>query len=70
MSGKRIVGIVVIVVGLVLLIMGISETNSLGEKVLQGTIGEYSSSTMLLLIVGIVLIVAGAIVMMKGRKRR
>jgi LPXTG-motif cell wall-anchored protein len=70
MPVKKMVGLAALIVGVVLLIVGISATHSFTEKLTHGAVGEYSSSTMLLLIVGIVLIVAGAVVLLMGRKRR
>lgn len=60
MSIQRLLGLAVFVVGIILLVVGIHSTNSIGEKVANEFQGHYSSTTMWYIIGGSVLIVIGA----------
>lgn len=55
----RILGIVMLIVGLVVLGFGINSSLTLGEKVVENLSGRFTSSTMWYIIGGIALIAAG-----------
>lgn len=59
MHFKRVVGLAIFVVGLVLLIFGISSTNKVKEKVVESVQGRYTETTMWYIIGGSLLIVIG-----------
>lgn len=59
MSPMRILGLVVLVIGVVLLVFGINATHSIGERVTEGVTGKYTSGTMWYIIAGIAGIVVG-----------
>lgn len=59
MTIERIIGLVMMVVGIVLLVFGINATDKFGEQVLDQFTGRYSNETMWYIIGGIALIVAG-----------
>ena len=61
MSINRIVGIVLVVAGVVLLVMGLQATDSIGEKVHEGVTGRYTDSTTWYIVGGIAAIVGGGI---------
>jgi hypothetical protein len=56
----RVLGMTVLVIGVVLLVFGISATQKTGEKVRDELTGHYSSSTVWYIIGGLALIVGGA----------
>src|SRR5580658_6322823 len=55
----RIFGIVILIVGLVVLGFGINSSQAVGEKVVEGLSGRFTSNTMWYIIGGIALIVGG-----------
>ena len=55
----RILGIVILVVGVVLLLFGLNSSQAVTEKIVEGVTGRFTSNTMLYLIGGIALIVGG-----------
>jgi len=65
----RILGIVLFVVGIVLLIFGISSSQSVGEKMMGGVTGHYTHDTMWYIIGGIACIVGGSALAMMKRFR-
>lgn len=69
MNMKRILGIVLLIVGAVLLYFGLQSTDSFGEKIVEGVTGRYSDGTMGYLIGGAVsaAIGLGLLVFGKGR---
>ena len=58
MPANRIVGIVVRVAGVVLLVMGLQATDSIGEKLHEGLTGRYTDNTTWYIVGGIAAIVA------------
>lgn len=68
MNAVRILGVVILVVGVVLLAMGINATQSTGEELREGLTGKYSSATVWYIIGGIVCLVGGgALALFGGR---
>ncbi len=68
MSGAKILGIVLIVVGAILLYFGINATESVGEQVVEGVTGRYTDNTMWYLIGGGVAAAAGIGLLLFGKK--
>lgn len=60
MSPQRILGIVLIVVGVVLAIIGFQATDSLGERLSNTFTGHWSDKTNFYIIGGIAAVVLGA----------
>ena len=69
MGNKRIIGIVLLVVGAALLYFGFQATDAPVEEVRQKVTGDYSDQTMLYLIAGAAAAVAGLAMMLVGGKR-
>lgn len=64
----RILGIVILVVGVVLLLFGINSTQAVTEKVVEGFTGRFTANTMIYLIGGIAMIVGGGALVIFGGK--
>lgn len=65
----RILGIVILVVGIVVLGFGLNSTQAVGEKVVENLSGRFTENTMWYLISGIALIVGGgALAFFSGNK--
>jgi hypothetical protein len=56
----RIIGLVLLAVGVTLLIFGYNASQSVGEKVVEGITGRFTEQTMGYLIGGIAALVGGA----------
>lgn len=70
MSTPRIAGLVVAVVGIVLLVMGLNATDSLGENIHEGLTGRFTDKTTWFIVGGIAAIVGGgALAFVKGGRR-
>ncbi|MEH6387717.1 MULTISPECIES: DUF3185 family protein [Pseudomonas] len=61
MATQKIIGIVLLALGLVLLYFGWQSSQSLGDQVAETFTGRFTEGTMWYLIVGCMAIVAGAI---------
>lgn len=59
MKFSRILGIIIFVVGLVLLIMGISGMQDTGQKIAKEATGHYTNTIMGYTIGGVVLMIGG-----------
>lgn len=57
----RALGIVILIVGLVVLGFGINSSQALGEKVVEGISGRFTSNTMWYIIGGVALIAFGGV---------
>jgi hypothetical protein len=66
MSIGRILGLVLLAVGIVLLVMGINATQGTSESFREGLTGKYSGQTMWYLVGGIAGIVGGAALALFG----
>ena len=61
MSLNRIIGVLLLVVGIVFLAIGISATQAITDKVVEGVTGRYTDKTMIYLIVGALMVVLGGL---------
>lgn len=62
----RIVGIVLLAVGIVALLFGLNSSQAVGEKVVESVTGRFTSTTMWYLIGGIAMIVGGGALFLFG----
>jgi len=60
MSPNRIVGIVLLVVGVIFFVLGIGATDSVGESISEGLTGNYTDKTTWYIVGGAVAAVVGA----------
>jgi hypothetical protein len=67
MSQNRIIGIVLLVVGVVLLIWGISASNSAADQISDTFTGRFTQATMWYIIGGIVLGLIGLLMLFRGK---
>lgn len=67
MSVSRIVGLVLMVLGIALLAVGINAADSAGEQLREAFTGRFSEGTTWYMIGGIVAIVAGGALALFGR---
>ncbi|HEV8113673.1 MAG TPA: DUF3185 family protein [Planctomycetota bacterium] len=65
----RIIGIVLLVVGIVLVLFGLNATDSVADTVKEGVTGRYTDKTMWYLIGGAALIIAGGGLGLAGKRR-
>jgi drug/metabolite transporter (DMT)-like permease len=68
MSGNRIVGIVILVVGVVLVVFGMSSSQAPLDQVSQTFTGRFTQTTMMYLIIGIVAVIGGGLLALSGRR--
>jgi hypothetical protein len=68
MTGVRVFGIVIAVVGAVILAIGLNASHSLVDRASQTLVGHYSHETMTYIIVGIATLVGGALTALVGRR--
>ena len=64
----RVLGIVLLVVGLALLVFGLNSTDTLANDVSEGLTGRFTDKTMWYLIGGGALAVGGAVMALRGGK--
>jgi drug/metabolite transporter (DMT)-like permease len=69
MSGMRVIGIVLAVVGVVLLFFGITASDSLVDQASKTFTGRFTQQTMIYIIVGVVLLVGGGLTALSARRR-
>ncbi len=62
----KMIGILVAVAGVVLLIMGLSATDSFSEGVTHGVTGHYTDKTTWFIVGGIIAMVAGGLFTWRG----
>ena len=68
MSGNRIIGLVLVVVGIVLLVFGMNASQAPVDQVTQTFTGRFTQTTMTYLIIGIVAVVGGGLLALMGRR--
>jgi len=68
MSGYRVIGIVIAVVGAVLLCFGLNGSHSLVDQASQTLTGRFTQTTMTYIILGIVALVGGALTALAGKR--
>lgn len=66
MDSTRILGIVALVIGVILLGFGLTATQSVTEKVVEGVAGRYTENTMWYIIIGVAMIVGGGAFAIRG----
>lgn len=67
MAGPKLLGIILLVVGVILLIFGFNASQSLGDQVAETFTGRFTDETMWYLIGGAVAVVVGGFLTL-GRK--
>lgn len=60
MGSQKLVGIVLLVVGILLLVFGLQSSQSLGDQVVETFTGRFTQGTMLMIIGGAAALAAGA----------
>jgi len=60
MSFKRLLGLAILIVGVVLLVFGINSSHAFNEKVAESVQGHFTDKTTLYIIGGIVCIIVGS----------
>jgi drug/metabolite transporter (DMT)-like permease len=68
MSGIRVLGIVLAVVGAVILAVGLNASHSLVDQASQTFIGRYTQGTMAYIIIGLAALVGGGLIALVGRR--
>lgn len=68
MSPSRILGVVLLVVGVILLYFGLRATDSLGESISEGLTGKYSDETTWYLVGGAAAAITGGLLVFFGAK--
>jgi hypothetical protein len=68
MSGSRIIGIVILAVGIVLLIFGMNASHAPIDQISETFTGRYTQTTMTYLIIGIVAVIGGGLLALSGRR--
>jgi hypothetical protein len=68
MSRNRIIGIVILAVGIVLVIFGLNASQAPLDQVSQTVTGRFTQTTMMYLIIGIIAIVGGGWLALSGRR--
>jgi hypothetical protein len=68
MSGIRVLGIVLAVVGAVILGVGLNASHSLVDQASQAFIGRYTQGTMAYIIIGLAALVGGGLMALSGRR--
>jgi uncharacterized membrane protein YidH (DUF202 family) len=66
MDTQRVVGIVLLALGIVLLVIGYNASQSVGEELREGLTGRFSDTTTWYIIGGVVGIVAGGAMLLLG----
>ncbi len=69
MPQRKIIGLCILVIGVILLVFGFNQTQSLSGEVGEALTGRYSDETMLYLILGAVAVIAGLAITFTGGKR-
>ncbi len=70
MMSKRVLALVLLVVGLILLFFAYQSSQSLGDQVTEAVTGRFTDSTTWFMILGAASAVAGVVMLLTGRTRR
>lgn len=65
MSQKKLIGVLILIVGLVLLYFGFNQANSAMGEIGEALTGKYSDETMAYLIAGLITSVVGLVTVLK-----
>lgn len=65
MASSKIIGLVILIIGLVLLFFGWQSTQSLGDQVAETFTGRFTDETMWYLIAGVASVVGGGVLLLK-----
>lgn len=68
MSGTRMVGVGVLILGIILLVLGMVNADSVGEQFTKTFTGEFTDGTTLMLLFGIIGSVLGGAMTLFGSK--
>ena len=69
MSTPRVIGLVLLAVGITLVIFAYNASQSVGEQIVEGFTGRFTNQTMWFLIGGIAAIIGGAALTLWGGRR-
>lgn len=67
MQDKKLIGLVLLVVGIVLLFFGWQSSGSLGDQLTESLTGRFTDQTMLMIVSGVACLVAGIYLTGKGK---
>ncbi len=65
MGGNRILGIVLLVIGVILLFFGYNASQSLGDQLTETVTGKFTDETMWYIIAGAASVVVGAVLTLR-----
>jgi hypothetical protein len=68
MSGVRVIGVVIAIIGIVLLVFGLNASHSFVDRASETVTGRYTHETMVYLIVGAAALIGGGLVALTGRR--
>lgn len=68
MTTPRIIGIVLIVIGLVLLYLGFQSSQGLDDQISEAVTGEYTDNTITYWIASAIFLILGAILSLSGKR--
>jgi len=69
MGSNRILGVILLVVGVILLYFGINATNTIGEEIKEGLTGRFTDKTTWFIVGGAAAAVVGALMTFFGGRR-
>jgi len=64
----RVIGIVLLAVGLIVLVFGLNASNSVGEQISETVTGRYTDTTMWYIVGGIAAAVGGGALLLMGNR--
>ena len=70
MTTQRLIGVVLLVVGVALIIIGVNASNSMADQVSETFTGKFTKSTTWYLVGGVAAGITGLMMLMFGMKRR
>ncbi len=68
MSGNRIVGIVILAVGIILLVFAFNASRAPIDQISETFTGRFTQTTMTYLIIGIIAVIGGGLLALSGRR--